>query len=113
MTMFRLQRLLALGLTLGLGFSAVALADRVQIPVGQQGDSQATSEVPTNGMTQESVESRFGSPQQRRAAVGEPPISSWVYDDYVVYFEHDRVLRTVLKHRSRAEAATSGAASDG
>lgn len=109
MTMFRLHTLLALGLALGLGFSNATLADRVQIPVGQQGGTQAAGEVPTNGMTQDSVEARFGSPQQRRAAVGEPPISSWVYENYVVYFEHDRVLRTVLKHRSRAEAVTSDA----
>ncbi len=109
MTMIRLHRVLALGLAFGLGLSTVALADRVQIPVGQQGGPQAAGEVPTNGMTQDNVETRFGSPQQRRAAVGEPPISSWVYEDYVVYFEHDRVLRTVLKHRSRAEAVTSDA----
>ncbi len=107
MTMFRLNSVLALSLTLGLGFSTTALADQVQIPVGQQGGAQSVDQVPTNGMTQERVEARFGAPQQRRSAVGDPPISSWVYEDYVVYFEHDRVLRTVLKHRSQAGAEVS------
>ncbi len=105
MTLFRVFSTITLSLMLG--FSASAHADRVQIPVGQQGGSQAAENVPTNGMTQDRVESRFGEPQQRRAAVGDPPISSWVYEDYVVYFEHDRVLRTVLKHRSRDGAASS------
>lgn len=107
MTTFRSYTLLALSLTLGLGLSTAASADRVEIPVGRQGAAEKAGEVPTNGMTQARVESRFGAPQERRSAVGDPPISSWVYEDYVVYFEHDRVLRTVLKHRPRAEAAPS------
>lgn len=105
MTTFRSYTLLALGLTLGLGLSSASIADRVEIPVGQQGGAENAGDVPTNGMTRERVESRFGAPQERRAAVGDPPISSWVYEDYVVYFEHDKVLRTVLKHRPRAGAA--------
>lgn len=107
MTQFHRHCTLALGLSLGLGLSSVALADRVEIPVGQQGGTPSSEALPRNGTTQEQVESRFGAPQERRAAVGDPPISSWVYEDYVIYFEHDRVLHTVRKHRSQAGAVSS------
>ena len=52
---------------------------------------------PTRGMTQASVESRYGAPVARNAAVGEPPISSWEYKNMIVYFEYDRVIHAVLK----------------
>ncbi|MCC5958909.1 MAG: hypothetical protein JJU08_06185 [Rhodobacteraceae bacterium] len=50
---------------------------------------------PRNGQTMDQVERRFGAPNDRVAAVGEPPISRWIYGEYTVYFEHDRVLRAV------------------
>ena len=52
---------------------------------------------PTRGMTQASVESKFGAPVAKNAAVGEPPISSWEYQNMVVYFEYDRVIHAVEK----------------
>jgi hypothetical protein len=53
-------------------------------------------ELPKNGQNKADVESRFGTPLEKRAAVGDPPISSWKYDTYSVYFEYDLVLSTVL-----------------
>ena len=52
---------------------------------------------PSRGMTQTSVESNFGSPVSTEAAVGEPPITRWVYADFVVFFEYDRVIHAVIK----------------
>jgi len=52
---------------------------------------------PTRGMTQASVESKYGAPVAKNAAVGEPPISSWEYANMVVYFEYDRVIHAVRK----------------
>ena len=52
---------------------------------------------PTRGMTQASVESKYGAPVAKNAAVGEPPISSWEYQNMVVYFEYDRVIHAVEK----------------
>ncbi len=52
---------------------------------------------PTRGMTQASVESRFGMPMTKNAAVGDPPISSWEYPSMVVFFEYDRVIHAVIK----------------
>jgi len=53
-------------------------------------------DLPENGMTTSEVEQRYGRPNERRAPVGEPPISRWLYDDYSVYFEHDLVIESVL-----------------
>ena len=50
---------------------------------------------PTRGMTQARVESVYGAPQNRVAAVGDPPITRWEYADFVVFFEHDRVIHAV------------------
>ena len=52
--------------------------------------------LPVNGQDKATVESKFGTPKEKQPAVGEPPISSWRYDTYSVYFEHDLVLFTVL-----------------
>ena len=52
---------------------------------------------PTRGMTAASVESKFGAPQAKDAAVGDPPISRWEYKDFVVFFEYDRVIHAVVK----------------
>jgi hypothetical protein len=52
--------------------------------------------LPQNGLNKADVESRFGTPAEKRAAIGDPPISRWDYDDYSVYFEYDLVLYTVL-----------------
>lgn len=53
-------------------------------------------DLPKNGMTKDQVEQHFGAPADRKAAVGDPPISRWDYDDYSVYFERDLVLFSVL-----------------
>lgn len=55
-------------------------------------------DLPQNGLTKSEVEQRYGRPNERRAPVGEPPISRWLYDDHSVYFEHDLVIESVL-HR--------------
>lgn len=56
-----------------------------------------TGERPTRGMTQASVEARYGEPVRRIAAVGEPPIARWEYPEMIVYFEYDRVIHAVVK----------------
>jgi hypothetical protein len=53
---------------------------------------------PASGVTKERVVQDFGEPQQRLGPVGDPPISHWVYPDFVVYFEHDRVIHAVVPH---------------
>lgn len=99
------RHVITLSLTLGLLGAGQVHAERVEVPVGQQSGARDVGTVPSNGMTQEKVREHFGQPQSRKAPVGDPPISSWEYADYVVYFEHDRVLRAVVKHRPQAGAA--------
>ena len=53
-------------------------------------------ELPVNGQDKATVEAKFGTPSEKLPAVGDPPISSWKYDTYSVYFEHDLVLFTVF-----------------
>jgi hypothetical protein len=59
-------------------------------------DPAAVSDRPSRGSTMSAVQSRYGEPTSRHAAVGEPPITRWDYPQFSVYFEHDRVLHAVL-----------------
>ncbi len=51
---------------------------------------------PARGATMDDVRSKFGAPSQEIPAIGLPPITRWEYPGYVVFFEHDRVLHTVV-----------------
>jgi hypothetical protein len=57
-------------------------------------------DLPDNGLQMEEVERRFGTPAERHAPVGDPPITRWVYDDYSVYFEYQLVIDSVLHHEA-------------
>jgi len=48
------------------------------------------------------VERRFGEPRQRVGAVGDPPISRWVYPQFVVYFEGSYVIHAVSRQAAPA-----------
>lgn len=72
-------------------------ADEVVIPVGQQAADKQSIERPTVGITKDKVRERFGDPVEWNDPIGKPPISSWEYQDFIVYFEHDLVLYSVLK----------------
>lgn len=92
---------LALGMALSGTFAVMhgsaAAAGEVRLPVAEnirQGQQQA---MPAKGDSRASVESRFGEPQRRTEAVGQPPISQWHYADFVVYFEHSHVIHSVAK----------------
>lgn len=103
----------AITLMLGTALALPLLADRtdtgdrVMIPVGQQGADAGAVEKPRRGITKSQVRSRFGEPESTRPAVGDPPISAWEYSGYIVYFEHDHVLHSVIK-RNRQAASNPG-----
>lgn len=59
--------------------------------------------VPKKSATMTQVRSQFGDPISESPAVGEPPITRWEYPDYVVYFEHQHVITTVLKKSKATE----------
>lgn len=51
----------------------------------------------SRGMTMEQVERNLGAPVSKLPAVGQPPITRWVYAEHTVYFEHNLVLTSVRK----------------
>ena len=55
------------------------------------------SNQPPRGMSMEKVEAAFGAPANRVAAVGNPPITRWEYPGFVVFFENNIVLHSVVK----------------
>ncbi|MGD8742326.1 MAG: hypothetical protein PVH46_02800 [Granulosicoccaceae bacterium] len=74
-------------------FAPSAQADKLSIF-----DEPAAVERPQRGMTMSAVEQQYGKPETVVDAVGEPPITRWVYDNFTVYFEHNRVIHAVV-HR--------------
>lgn len=82
-------------LALGLAWSAGGYADVMDMgPIMPEADA-----APTRGMFMTEVEQVFGAPERKVSAVGEPPISRWVYGDYVVYFEGAVVLYAVQRQK--------------
>lgn len=53
---------------------------------------------PRRGMTMDKVQNELGQPNEISNTVGEPPITSWIYSDRVVYFEHSHVIHVVASH---------------
>ena len=59
-------------------------------------------DLPGNGLSQSEIRERWGQPLDRVPPVGNPPIARWTYEDFIVYFERDRVISTVLRHETLA-----------
>jgi len=90
------KKLLVLGL---LSLGNIALADDVAMPATTPAPQQEAAPVklPPRGSTMSTVEASFGAPIQREAAVGQPPITRWEYSGFVVYFEYEHVIHSVVK----------------
>ena len=87
----RIAFLLALALS-------VASADTLLIRPREEPPNSAEGVLrPVRGMAMQVVLERFGEPIRRLPAVGEPPITRWVYARFTVYFEGDRTLRALVK----------------
>ncbi len=79
------------GLLQGAAWSDTLIVEGIN-PTSQNGQ-------PQRGSTKADVLAQFGEPAARRGAVGDPPISSWEYAPFVVYFERDYVLHAVAKRQ--------------
>lgn len=88
----RLIRLMAMFIGLFVSVSLV-YADTLLINSVQ---ASAGMEKPAGGMSMDQVLNRFGEPQSRAGAVGEPPITAWHYPNYIVYFEYQHVIHSVV-----------------
>ena len=72
----------------------VVVNDQVQV-------RESRADVPKRGLTMNDVEKHFGAPVTRHSAVGgasaqQPPITRWDYNGFSVFFEHDRVIDSVV-----------------
>ncbi len=52
---------------------------------------------PRRGMSMTKVQQEFGQPITTSESVGKPPITSWTYNDRIVYFEYSTVLHVVAR----------------
>ena len=71
----------------------VLLMDRVKQERGMN--------APARGMSMAQVEARYGAPTSKLDPRGgdtqlHPTINRWVYPDYTVYFERERVINSVM-----------------
>jgi hypothetical protein len=90
--------ILALAITaLCTSLSSTLAAEQITLPIGEQ-TRQSELPLPQRGMHKNTVLEDFGDPEEITSAVGEPPISQWRYDGYVVYFEDNWVIQAVVKH---------------
>jgi hypothetical protein len=85
---------IALALALGLP-GTNALGDTLLVESVESATSVAR---PGNGMTMDGVLQQYGEPGSRAGPVGEPPISTWDYGNFVVYFENQHVIHSVVPH---------------
>ena len=85
-----------------------AAAETTQESGGQlamPAQTKSASSMPYRGLDMSGVARSWGEPREKVAAVGQPPISRWIYDGFTVYFEHQDVIHSV-RHRS-ADASQS------
>lgn len=78
------------------GLTSSCWAEQIIVPVGSQQGAQI--QMPPKGISMSQVQSRYGEPEHKSGPVGQPPISTWDYPNFTVYFEHDHTIHSVLKH---------------
>ncbi|MFZ7094666.1 hypothetical protein ACOPJQ_11595 [Luteimonas dalianensis] len=94
----RASSLLALPAAALLAVAGSASADVLLI---ERVEAQSQVALPDRGLSMAQVEQRFGAPSERLDARGGqksdwPTINRWVYPQFTVYFERDRVINAVL-----------------
>jgi hypothetical protein len=90
-------------LAIGFGVAGYAVpqpvhADNLLIHRVQQ---EKGMHLPARGMTMAQVERKYGAPQRKLSPRGgdtkkHPVINRWEYANFIVYFEHDHVIHSVL-----------------
>lgn len=87
---------------LALTLTPLTFAETIKLKLGEQGQQEEV-QLPQRGMSMVEVQNQFGEPEAKTKARGEPPISSWHYPKFAVYFEDRHVLHSVIKHRPTKE----------
>ena len=83
---------------MALALTPLTHADKIKLKLGEQGHQEQV-QLPQRGMSADEVQNQFGEPETKTEPRGEPPISSWRYPMFAVYFENRHVLHSVLKHQ--------------
>ncbi len=91
----RTRKTSSLLLAAALAIAAPSFAETLAID-GQVVVKPSGIETPQRGSSMSSVEARFGAPANKSSPVGNPPITKWFYPNFVVVFEHDKVLHAVV-----------------
>jgi hypothetical protein len=100
---------LKLATVLGLFCAAAANADTIAIDGGiAVRESGVTT--PARGTSMQQVEGKFGAPAAKLGAVGSPPISRWEYPGFIVFFEYEHVVHTVVVGAAAAPVAPASTA---
>jgi hypothetical protein len=91
-------RSLTVSAILATGLAGLVPICRADIVASENGIAVRDAGVaaPARGMTMAQVASKFGDPVTKVPAVGNPPISRWEYPGFVVYFERDHVIHSVV-----------------
>jgi len=86
-----------------MGMPVVGYADALVIPDINTQPEQAPDSVPrpTRSMTMDQVREQFGPPLQVVGPVGNPPITRWVYDKFVVHFEGQYVIHSSVRRKQQ------------
>jgi len=76
----------------------VSQADTLLI---QEINKTSNIDIPKRGMTMNQVISKFGEPEIKKNAIGKPPITQWLYGGFIVYFERQWVIQTVILKKDK------------
>lgn len=89
-----------------LGFASLSVnAETITLKLGEQGEEiRSELQLPERGQTMEQVEQQHGSPTSQDGPTGNPPITTWHYEKFSVYFEGNYVIHSVAKHMKKNQA---------
>lgn len=100
-----MRKISCLALSALLCVAAPAFADTLLVERAQQ---KSHVVLPERGLSAAQVQARYGAPSQRLDPRGGqkrqwPTINRWVYPQFTVYFERDRVIDAVLNQANATE----------
>jgi hypothetical protein len=75
--------------------------DVIQLPAKEMQPGETIRikllDFPRRGMSMDKVQNEYGQPSVVSDSIGQPPITSWTYNDRIVYFEYSTVLHVVAR----------------
>jgi len=105
-------------LVVALFISATPTLRAEQLLIERARAASAQPNLPTRGQTTDQVEKKFGAPQEKLEPRGGqkrqwPVINRWVYPEFTVYFERQRVINVVLNAGSQQAGGSDTRADSG